>query len=58
MATAAAGATQESGQQGIEAEDKALSLNPNYVDEIRGMCTAMGLTADFFEASGAPVPAP
>jgi len=33
-------------------------MNPNYVDEIRGMCAAMGLTADFFDASGAPVPAP
>ena len=32
-------------------------MNPNYVDEIRGTCAAMGLTADFFDASGAQVSA-
>ena len=32
-------------------------MNPNYVDEIRGTCAAMGLAADFFDAYGAQVAA-
>ena len=30
-------------------------MNPNYVDEIRGTCAAMGLAAEFFDATGAQV---
>jgi hypothetical protein len=32
-------------------------MNPNYLDEIRATCAALAITADFFEASGAPVTA-
>lgn len=32
-------------------------MNPNYVEEIRGACASLGVAADFFEASGATIPA-